>query len=216
MSATREQLKDILEGLAATYPRGSVTVTDAVVDLYADVLRGISTDALRAAVRAHLRNPQRGQYFPKPADLIAALGLDPPAPAEVVALAKLARCPFGVLARIHIGSWDLNNQRAQYLEQRAREVIALWPDWIRRASRGHYTAHELERMRAHGVDPLAAFAPQCLPALPQARNNIERLLALLPPADQPAEPLPASPGKSLIESVFGDERAAPTAAEAGP
>lgn len=202
---SRELLKEILEGISQAYPRGAVTVSEAVVDLYADALRGISADALREAVRAHLRHPHRGQYFPKPADLIAALGLEAPEPSEVVALAKLARCPFGVMARGHIGTWDLKYQNAHHLAQRAQEVIALWPEWIKRASRGLYTPHELERMRAHGVDPRAPFAPHCLPAQPAARARIEQTLAALPPPSAEDQPAPASPGKSLLEAVFGGE-----------
>lgn len=211
---TRDQLRAVLEGIAELYPRH--TVSDAVVDLYADALHGISAEALRAAVRAHLRDPHRGQYFPKPGDICKALGLDPPSPGDVIALAKLATTPFGVLARIHIGSWDLTNADAFYLDQRAREVIALWPAWIRRAWQGHYTRHELSRMQAHGVDACAPFAPHCLPAQPSARAHIQRVAAELPPAAANDVARPASPGRSLIEAVFGEPDIEATPQEPAP
>lgn len=95
-----------------------------------------------------------------------------PSPDEIIALAKMADTPLGVLARIKIGSYDLDNQNSFYLKQRAQEFILKFDDYVNRCSMGDYTDHELSIMKKYGVDcraPLAKGLPR------PASNSVARL-----------------------------------------
>lgn len=50
------------------------TLSPELVRLYFDGLSHLPLEAVRAAMNAHLRNPDSGQFMPKIADLIRALG----------------------------------------------------------------------------------------------------------------------------------------------
>lgn len=125
--------------------------------IYFRAMRDYELDQVSEAASKHLADPKAGQYFPKASDLIRHLEGGEITPDQVVAAAKLANCPMGVMARIHIGTWDLNNMDGYYLRQRAQEVIQILPEWKKRASAGDYTDHEVSIMLKHGIDPCEPF-----------------------------------------------------------
>jgi hypothetical protein len=47
--------------------------TKELVEIYADCLAAYSPEQITTAFRSHIADPDRGQFFPKPADLIAQL-----------------------------------------------------------------------------------------------------------------------------------------------
>jgi hypothetical protein len=47
--------------------------TKELVEIYADCLAAYSPEQVTKAFRSHIADPDRGQFFPKPADLIAQL-----------------------------------------------------------------------------------------------------------------------------------------------
>jgi len=86
-----------------------------------------------------------------------------PSPDEIIALAKMADTPLGVLAKIQIGSFDLDNQDSYHLRQRAQEVILKFDDYVKRCMKGDYSDHELSVMKKYRVDcnaPMARGLPK--------------------------------------------------------
>ena len=51
--------------------------TKELVEIYAECLAGYSPEQVSQAFRRHISDPERGQFFPKPADLIAKLKAAP-------------------------------------------------------------------------------------------------------------------------------------------
>lgn len=68
--ATRKGVMDALSPAAAIHDRA---LTVPVLDAWVDALGDFPDAAIAAAVREHMRDPDRGRFFPKPADIIAVL-----------------------------------------------------------------------------------------------------------------------------------------------
>lgn len=67
-----EDFEDLLEDVAALVPPAS-PLSPTAKALYFRALAEHPLAAVRAALDAHVKDPQRGRWFPKPADLIAQL-----------------------------------------------------------------------------------------------------------------------------------------------
>lgn len=93
----------------------------------------------------------------------------PPSVDKIIALARLANTPLGILAMIQIGSYDLQNRDGFYLKQRAEEVLVLFDSFVRKCISGDYSKHELLTMKKYGVNPLARLAK----GLPVPKNGIK-------------------------------------------
>ncbi len=132
-------------------------IAAAVVKTYFELLNEYSFEQVAGGLKAHLKGPS-GQYFPKPADIIRHIHGSEITADEIVAAAKIHKTPLGILARIHIGTWDLNNMDGFYLRQRAQEVLQLLPEWKARALEGKYTEHEISIMLKHKVNPVQPFS----------------------------------------------------------
>lgn len=171
----KNDFKDLFDGLADYYRIDHLS--QMALKIYFGALDKFSIDQLNTAASKHVANTKSGQFFPKAADLIRHLEGGEITVDILVASAKLKNSPLGIMARIHIGSWDIDNQDGFYLRQRATECLLLLPEWKARAEQGEYTDHEISIMIKHGVDPLAPFsnglaAPQNAPEL------IERVTAI--------------------------------------
>ena len=70
-TADKQRFSDLLDDLGVIYDR-EVSVT--LKRLYWEDLGQYPLDAIAAACQAHRRDPERGRFFPKPADLLARLG----------------------------------------------------------------------------------------------------------------------------------------------
>jgi len=125
--------------------------------MYWLILGKYPADELQAAVIKHIEDPKSGSFMPKPADILKHINGEEITVESIIAAARLATTPLGCLARIQIGSWDLDNQNDFYLKQRAEECLQLLPDWKLRAKSGDYSKHEAKVMLSRGVMPAAPF-----------------------------------------------------------
>lgn len=159
------QFSTILDSLSEYYQRDPLS--PMAVKIYFSALKKYTIESIGDAVSAHLQTPGSGSFYPKAADLALHLEGGPITTGQIVAAAQLAETPLGILARIHIGTWDLSNLDSFDLRQRAEEVLQLLPMWKERAGAGDYTNHQISIMIKYDVDPLGPF-----------------YLGLAPPADQ--------------------------------
>ena len=181
----KKAFKNMMDGLSDVYQRKE-KISDVALRLYFSSLQDFSLDQVAVAITRHLKDKASGQFFPKPSDIERHItGKDPTAD-EIVAAARLANCPMGVMARMHIGTWDLQNQDAFYLRQRAEEVIQLLPEWKARANAGEFTQHELSVMVKYKIDPSGPFfLGQMRPA---AHQLISQKVSALPPPEPEQKP----------------------------
>lgn len=62
-----EKFSQIMTGLSELYGKD---VSGFMLDIYFQALSSFSIEAIDSAVSAHVRNPDTGQFFPKPADIV--------------------------------------------------------------------------------------------------------------------------------------------------
>jgi len=156
---TMKALEEQLVALCDYYGRTRGDITRPFVLLYFNALKAFTFDQVSTAISHHMQDPESGQFFPKIADILKYIKGRAPRPSEVIAMARNPVTPFGVLARIHIGSWDLGMQDHNYLIDRANEVLHHWDEWRDRAICGEYSDHELSMMYKLEVNPGREFAP---------------------------------------------------------
>ena len=206
----KNQFKEILDGMADMYNRDPLSVI--ALKMYFDVLIAHDIDIIVKAAEMHMRDPKSGQYFPKPADFIKYIEGESIDENLLIAMAKLKDCPLGILARIHIGSYDLGSPDTFYLRQRATECLQQLPEWKERAAKGDYTDHEISIMLKYGVNPSAPFAngleaPANIPQLnlrAEAISRTENHQKLLEPVIDPDDDSPVVvPGKlkALVQGI---------------
>lgn len=125
--------------------------------VYLKTLEGLDLPVIQQALNDHVTDPDQGRWMPTVAHIADKLIAQRPKPLAVIAEARKPTTPFGVLARMHIGNWDLNHNDDFYLRSRAEEVIARFDDWRARAVRGDYNDHEISIMSRYSIDPCAPF-----------------------------------------------------------
>ena len=153
----KNAFKELFNGLNDYY-QSKERISTVALQIYFGALERFTFEQVTNAVTAHVSDPTSGKFYPKAGDLIKHLeGVEITAD-MILAAAKLERTPLGILASIHIGSWDLRCQDNYYLMGRAKECLQLLPDWQERASRGDYTDHEISIMLKHSVNPLQPFS----------------------------------------------------------
>ena len=152
----KANFKELFDGLADYYRQDRLGKLP--MQIYFGALQKFSFESVSQAASAHLADTKSGQYFPKAADLIKHVEGGEITADMIIAAAKLGDTPLGLLAHIHIGSWDLNNQDAFYLRQRAAECLQLLPQWKAKAAAGEYSDHEISVMLKYDVSPAAPFA----------------------------------------------------------
>lgn len=149
------ELSEILDGLSDYYQKPKLA--EMGVKIYAMGLENYPMEAIKVAIRAHINDPKAGQYYPKSADIVRQIEGGGITADQIVAAAKLKRTPLGCLARIIIGTTDLDTRDSFYLRQRAEEVIQQLPEWRKRAATGDYSDHEISIMLKYNVSPAAPF-----------------------------------------------------------
>lgn len=202
------QFSKILDSLSEYYQRDPLSPT--AVKIYFSALKQFPIDSIGEAVNAHIQHPTGGKFYPKAADLILHLEGGAITADQVIAAARLSSSPMGIIARIHIGSWDLNTLNSFDLKQRAEEVLQLLPKWKAQANAGGYTPHQISIMIKYGVDPTGPFytglaAPINRDMLTDRIDHIkgtERHQELLDPPyeEQPANPVPLAQTLAKLES----------------
>ncbi len=149
------QFSKILDSLSEYYQRDPLS--PMAIKIYFSALQRFPIESIGEAVNKHIQHPTNGKFYPKAADFILHLEGGAITADQVVAAAKLADTPFGIMARIHIGTWDLKNMNGFDLKQRAEEVLQLLPKWNEYARDGRYSDHQISIMIKHGVDPHQPF-----------------------------------------------------------
>ena len=129
----------------------------AIIKLYFDSLVNFDIAQVSVAITRHIESPDQGRFYPKIGCIKRQLEGGEVTPDMIISAAKLKRSPLGILARIHIGTWDLNNLGPFELKQRAIECQELLPAWKERAANGEYSDHEISIMIKHDVSPAAPF-----------------------------------------------------------
>jgi hypothetical protein len=211
VNTDKAKFKELFDALAEMYGKDKPSVLQ--LQMMFAALEPYDFDQISIAASKHIA---KSKFFPRPADLIEILeGVDVTVE-EIIAAAKLAKTPMGVMARIHIGTWDLDRQDAFYLKLRAEEVLQLMPEWKRRAQDGRYTDHEISMMIKHGVEPSAPFAfglakPKCADAIESRAKLISQTdrhqYLLEPPIDHTDKPSNEFCPKvmAVVSEILSDE-----------
>lgn len=157
----KQKITQIIGILSANYRK---KLSDAEISLITLAARRWGLGAVESAIHDHVFDRERGRFYPTLADIAEKIESKSlvtefkPTPDAIIAAARDPKTPLGVLARIKIGSWDLNNQDSYYLRTAAHGVIQEIPAWQTRAQSGNYSAHEIEIMEKFSVSPAQPFA----------------------------------------------------------
>lgn len=164
---------DMLTAVAAVYGRD---VTPPLIDLYWQALLPYDIAAVRQAFDRHVKNPDSGQFMPKPADLIRMLG-GTTADSAMQAWAKVERAirrvgghesvvfddPVIHRAIDDMGGWPkLCNTLEDDLPFRARDFQNLYRGFALRREVPEYPPHLIGRFEAHNRHAGQPVAPPLL------------------------------------------------------
>lgn len=196
-STDKKQFKELFDGLSEYY-QSKEKLSKMALQIYFNALERFEFSQVTRAVTAHVGNAKGGEFFPKAGDIIRHLEGGEITADILLAAAKLARSPLGILARIHIGTWDLNSADSFYLKQRAQECLLLLPEWKDRANHGEYSDHEISIMIKHNVDPREPFALGI--AGPSLASGLDSRIAAIQLTDR---------HKMLAEPVYSETRELP-------
>ena len=105
-------------------------LSNTLLAIYFNGLDDYSFQQVEFAIGKHMADPKSGQFMPKIADIVRHIQGGEITTDQVLAAARLANTPFGILCRIQIGTYDLEHQTDMfYLKQRAEECLAMVPEW---------------------------------------------------------------------------------------
>jgi hypothetical protein len=152
----KQEFKTLFDGISEYY--GKSKLSKMALQIYFGALEKYAIEDITTAASVHLQDTEGGKFYPKAADLIKHMSGGELKADDIVAAARLADTPLGILARIHIGTWDLDNLNSFDLRQRAAECLQLLPEWKSRGQAGDYTDHEISIMVKHEVNPSAPFS----------------------------------------------------------
>ena len=181
MTNYRIDIRNELNALTDIY-RPTNPLSASSIALYEAALSGYSTEQVRMAIGKYLES--NATYFPSPGKLIEIIAGPKPDPSELIGMARAANCPLGILARIYIGTFDLNNANDFYLKDRAEEFLCGFEQIVKRASAGDYTDHELAIMAKHGVNPAMGLVSG-FPPTREVRQSLSARLSSLKALEKP-------------------------------
>lgn len=131
-------------------------LNEMALNLFFNLLTDYTYEQVEYAVGMHLKS-STGQFMVKPADIIKHLSIGQISHEEVISEARLKITPFGVMAAMKIGSWNLDNLNNYELKAYAQEVIHLLPGWQETKAKGNYTDHEMLILMKYDVNPSEPF-----------------------------------------------------------
>ncbi len=146
--------------LAEVYTR---SLTEGQLSLYFDVLSKYQLEEVYRAIHAHVSDPERGQFFPKPADLIRFIEGDPQTNA-LLAWTEAER------AIVEVGAYD----SVEFADRVTNQVIADMGGW---PTFGGWSDHEWPFKRKEFCDRYRAIkqvgrvSVGYLPGLHEATNR---------------------------------------------
>jgi len=119
-------------------------ISNAGMRIWWTALEHYSLAKVQQALSNHAQDPDRGQFMPKPADVVRQIDGGRPSPDEIIAMALNPTDPIGVLCRIEIGSWNLQNWTADKLRPLAQMCIKKLPEWHEKLRKDKLLKHERE------------------------------------------------------------------------
>jgi len=176
----RSAFREIMEEVADYYDKPKPS--NRVLLMYFESLERFSLETVSNAINRHIESPESGRFMPKIADIKRMLEGGEITPDMLIASANLKKSPLGILARITIGTWNLNNLSSFDLRQKAIECLELLPYWKEQAASGEYTDHQLSIMLKHQVNPLQPFYDGL--AGPQSTVELETRISALTVSDR--------------------------------
>lgn len=117
-------------------------ISEAGWSIWWAALECYSLTKVQQALSAHVRDPDRGQFMPKPADVVRQIDGSKPTADQIIAMALNPTTPLGVLCRMEIGSWNLQNWTADKLRPLAQSCIAKLPEWQAKINEDRLVEHE--------------------------------------------------------------------------
>ena len=91
-----------------------------------EILKKLSIEQIYLAYNAHRQNPDTGMYPPTPAHIMKYFRDNILTTDEIIAAARLKKTPIGLLAYIHIGSWDFAMSPTQPMSALQSSVCFPW------------------------------------------------------------------------------------------
>lgn len=152
----RETFARVMAGLGEVY-KGRMSVTKDSMEIWWRLFKGRDMAEFGRAAASHMTDPERGRWPPTPSDIIAIMDGNRLTPDEIIAEARLAITPLGILARLHIGTHDLETASPVHLRQRAHEVALMQDEWKARIRAGELTEHEKKTMAKYNVFVMPAL-----------------------------------------------------------
>jgi hypothetical protein len=127
--------------------------------MYYAALSEHSIDRISNALQRHATDSRAGRFYPTPADILEKLRSPQINANDVIAAARVAKTPLGVLARMRIGTHDLNCSSSYALTQRANEIVQCIDELIKKSLSGDFTQSEINAMARYDVSPLDPLFP---------------------------------------------------------
>jgi hypothetical protein len=202
----KQAFKDLMDGVAEMY-NPDKKLSAIALKLYFGALQPYSLEQVSYAISSHVVDPSHGTFFPKAADIVRKIEGGDLTQDQIISAARIADTPLGILCRIQIGTFDLDNQKDMfYLRQRAQECLDKMPEWKARAVAGDYTDHEIAIMLKWEVDPTKPFstglcAPQNAEKLLVRSSTIEQSSRYLAVTQEPHEHDKNEESQTVHESV---------------
>ena len=132
---------------------------DEVLKAWFVILAKYSLKQVTDSLNVVVTHPQ-SRYGIDPALIVECMGIEEEKELtwrNVIALARNPVTPIGVLARMKIKSFNLNEYKDRDLQHLAEEFLDTLPETKARALSGKYTRHEVAVMIERGVRPSAPF-----------------------------------------------------------
>lgn len=150
-NCTMDQFLEFMGDVVDRYPQLKHLSPKVIQEDY-EILKKFTIEQIYSAYNMHRQNPDFGMYPPTPAHIMKYFQEPKINTDEIIAAARLKNTPLGILAAIHIGSHDLDTRDANYLRQRAQEVIQLMPELKNKFNQNKLTQHEQNTMKKYGVN----------------------------------------------------------------
>lgn len=142
------EFAELITGVAEMYGK---PISKAGMAIWWNCLQDYEFDDVRHAFTAHARDTRRGSWMPKPADIIRQIAGETPNVDQIIGMALKPSTPLGVLCRIEIGSWNLENYTTERLRPLAERCIAKLPEWSEKINAGQFADNERLALERYGL-----------------------------------------------------------------
>ena len=202
--ASELKISHVLEAIEETWSNAKAP-SDVAIRIWSVALTDVSDDELERALFIHLRDPQRGQFPPKPGDLIAALQGDGEDQVEEFIAVAIEKISTGVYRHYspHGSQWDANAIRSEL----GVDALAAWTeaggaagfDEVESSKFAIKKFGELLRMKARAGLRSGRFNPARALGAATAKALSAKQRAL--PPKQPTEPITPERSIELLKAI---------------